>query len=255
MKIRWLAIWALTWWNTALPATPAPMELTIYADAYPPFIQHEGGLLNGPYIEAFTQLAAKQGIRVHYQPMPIKRVMKLIATQQNSCGLAVYFAPGEAETLSYVARVAPITLAVYARRGEVGKLYNIEALRNYRVGAMDVSELNELLDNAAIHYEPLAKTAKGIAMLQAGRFELLVTDVLPELVLSSQTGPKIERVMILARVERWLACHPQLPVTELNALRQAMHDGVFADSVANIWQHYGLSPVYDEVRREWGIPH
>lgn len=255
MKKWWFTILLLAWMGrTGLAATPT-MELNVYADAYPPFIVHQDGKLSGPYIDAFTQLAAEQGIQVHYQPVPIKRVMKQVVSQPTSCGLAVNFAPGEAEILRYVARVAPITLAVYARQGDVGKLNNIEALRNYRVGAIDVAELNELLDNAAIRYEPLAKSKSGIAMLQAGRFELLVSDVLPELVEVDNTGPQIERVMILARVERWLACNSQLPTTELNALRKAMHDGVFADSVAKIWEHYGLSSVYDEVRKEWGSPH
>jgi len=67
-------------------------------------------------------------------------------------------------------------------------------------------------------------------------------------------GGMIERVMILARVERWLACHPELSPATLNGLRKALPVGVFADSVQGIWSRYGLLPVYDQVRREWGTP-
>ena len=254
MKIWPSAIWGLAWWSSTLLATQPPAELTIYADAYPPFIQHDEGKLSGPYIDAFTQLATAQGIRVHYQPLPIKRVMARVASQPGSCSLAVSPSPAYAGQVRYVAKVAPIILAVYARQGEVTRLNNIEALRNYRIGAMDVPELSELLDSAAIRYEPLTKSSSGIAMLQLGRFDLLVSDVLPELVVADQAGPSIQRVMILARVERWLACHPQLPPAQLNALRLAMDEGVFATSVARVWQRYGLSSVYDEVRREWVEP-
>ncbi|MGL4204642.1 MAG: substrate-binding periplasmic protein [Aeromonadaceae bacterium] len=253
MKTVWFAIWLSLLWHGGVWAA-SPIRLTIYADSYPPFILHDGGKLSGPFIDAFTQLAAEHGIGVQYQPVPAKRVMKRIASQADSCGLAVNFSPGEAEVVRYVARVAPITLAVYARQGEVGQLHNIEALRNYRVGAIDVAELNQLLDNAAIRYEPLAKSGSGIAMLQVGRFDLLVSDVLPELVEHDKSGPKIERVMVLARVERWLACNSHLSATALGALRQAMQDGLFADSVAPIWQRHRLTAFYDEVRSEWRDP-
>jgi len=126
-----------------------------------------------------------------------------------------------------------------------------EALRNYRIGAIDVAELRELLDNAAIRYELLPKAGQGIAMLQAGRFDLLISDVLPELVSAPVQGKPVQRVMVLARVERWLACHPQLPPSTVKRLRAALTLGVFDDAMADIWQRYGLSSVYNGVRREW----
>lgn len=233
-------------------AAPAPEVLDIYADAYSPFIQQTAKNLRGPYIEAFDQLVRQQGITVRFLPMPVKRLMQVLADQPNSCGLAVNFAAAEAERLHYVARVAPITLAVYALESRhIPPLTNIEALHGYRIGAIDVAELNELLDNAAIRYEPLAKAGSGVPMLQAGRFDLLISDVFPDLIASDQDSPKMSRVMVLARVERWLACNASVPPDTINALRRAMHAGVFADSVAGIWQQYGLQAVYDQVRREW----
>ncbi|WDO00938.1 hypothetical protein C3Y05_014880 [Aeromonas allosaccharophila] len=181
----------------------------------------------------------------------MRRLLKIVATEPNSCGLAVHFSAENAETLRYVARIAPITLAVYARQGTVKPLSNIEALRNYRIGAIDVAELRELLDNAAIRYELLPKAGQGIAMLQAGRFDLLISDVLPELVSAHAQGKPVQRVMVLARVERWLACHPQLPPNTVKRLRAALTLGVFDDAMADIWQQYGLSSVYNGVRREW----
>lgn len=237
-----LALWC--------PLALAAPVLNIYADAYPPFIQLQKGALSGPYVDAFTRLAQQRGIRVRFLPMPVRRLLKVLATDPDSCGLAVHFSAENAEILRYVARIAPITLAVYAQSGTIGSLSNIEALRGYSIGAIDVAELRELLDNAAIHYEPLAKAGSGIAMLQAGRFDLLISDVLPELIVAPQER-KIRRVMVLARVERWLACNPQLPPATLKALRESLSLGVFADSVADIWQGYGLSSVYQEVRREW----
>ena len=251
MKALWIGLVAVGLWCGNLVAAPSPVVLDVYADAYPPFIREEGGALEGPYVDAFRQLVAAEGIQVRFKRMPAKRQMSVLRQQMGSCGLAVHFSAQGAETLRYVARVAPITVAVYTVDDSIGPLSNIEALRNYRIGAMDIAELNELLDNASIRYQPLIKADSAVAMLQAGRFDLLISDILPELVVSPSHEPKIRRVMVLARVERWLACNPQLPSEQIQALREALRQGVFADSVAEVWQRDGLRSVYDHVRREW----
>lgn len=251
MKALWIGLVAVGLWCGNLVAAPSPVVLDVYADAYPPFIREEDGVLRGPYVDAFRQLVAAEGIQVRFKRMPAKRQMSVLRQQMGSCGLAVHFSAQGAETLRYVARVAPITVAVYTVDDSIGPLSNIEALRNYRIGAMDIAELNELLDNASIRYQPLIKADSAVAMLQAGRFDLLISDILPELVVSPSHEPKIRRVMVLARVERWLACNPQLPSEQIQALREALRQGVFADSVAEVWQRDGLRSVYDHVRREW----
>ena len=251
MKALWIGLVAVGLWCGHLMAAPSPVVLDVYVDAYPPFIREADGVLRGPYVDAFRQLVAAKGIQVRFKLMPAKRQMSVLRQQIGSCGLAMHFSAQGAETLRYVARVAPITLAVYAVDDSIGPLSNIEALRNYRVGAMDVAELNELLDNASIRYQPLTKANNAVAMLQAGRFDLLISDIMPELVVPPSNKSKIRRVMVLARVERWLACNPQLPSEQINALRDALHQGVFADSVADIWQRDGLRSVYDHVRSEW----
>lgn len=242
----WWTLLAL--WCQLASAQPV---LNIYADAYPPFIQINGEGLSGPYVDVFARLAKQQGLEIHFQAKPMRRLLKIVTTEPNSCGLGVHFSAENAETLRYVARIAPITLAVYARQGTVKPLSNIELLRNYRIGAIDVAELRALLDNAAIRYELLPKASQGIAMLQAGRFDLLISDVLPELITTPVRGSKIQRVMVLARVERWLACNPQLPSGLQKGLRTSLTLGVFGDSMADIWQQHDLSSVYDGVRREW----
>ncbi|MGY3852595.1 hypothetical protein ACW5W8_07095 [Aeromonas aquatilis] len=242
------------WWVLLLLwcqlASAGPV-LNIYADAYPPFIQVTGEQLSGPYVDVFARLAKQQGIEINLQAKPMRHLLKIVATEPNSCGLGVHFSAENAETLRYVARIAPITLAVYARQGTVKPLSNIEALRNYRIGAIDVAELREILDNAAIRYELLPKAGLGIAMLQAGRFDLLISDELPELITSPRHKNRLQRVMILARVERWLVCNPQLSSGTLKDLRASLTLGVFGDQMADIWQQYGLNSVYQGVRREW----
>ncbi|QWL57446.1 hypothetical protein HQ400_02955 [Aeromonas jandaei] len=98
------------WWVLLLLwcqlASAGPV-LNIYADAYPPFIQVTGEQLSGPYVDVFTRLAKQQGIEINLQAKPMRRLLKIVATEPNSCGLGVHFSAENAETLRYVARIAP----------------------------------------------------------------------------------------------------------------------------------------------------
>lgn len=231
-------------------ASAAPdMTLQVYADSYPPFLTEQGGRLAGPYADAFAKLARQQGITVQYSAMPIKRLLQQVERQPNSCGLAVNFAPGEAETLRYVGRVAPITLTVFARKDSTVKINNIEDLRNYRVGAIDIAEVRDLLDTANIRYEPLAMANRGMAMLQFRRFDLLISDARPDMLGEASEG--VTRIFTLAQVERWVACHPSVAPALISRLRSALAEGVFAPSVRADWARYEMTNYYEQVRREW----
>ncbi|GAB3251803.1 hypothetical protein [Chitinimonas naiadis] len=240
-----LSVLAFSVYAVAAP----PVVLDVYGEAYPPFLSERDGGLGGPYADAFASLARQQGITVQYKAMPVKRLLQVVERQPNSCGLAVNFAPGEAETLRYVGRIAPITLTVFARKGGAARINNIEDLRKHRIGAIDIAEVRDLLDTANIRYEPLAMANRGVAMLQAKRFDLLISDARPELVTSYADG--VERVFTLAQVERWVACNPAIAPGIVAKLRKALAEGVFAGSVRGEWLRYDMGPYFDQVRRDW----
>lgn len=238
----------LVLWSGAEGVAAAPLE--IYGDSYPPFLLERQGSLTGPYADAFALLARRQGLNPHFVALPAKRVAQTVSHTPNSCALAVNFSPGEAETLIFVGRVAPISISVYALRGKPPSLVNIEDLRPYSVGAPDIAEIRDLFGSANIRYEALQQPEKGLKMLQAGRFDLLVSDLRPEL-MAPDAASGVVRVFTLARVERWLMCQPRLSPSTLAALRRALQEGVFAESTRPVWQRYGLGAYFDEVRRSW----
>ncbi|MGQ5523021.1 hypothetical protein ACUHMQ_07150 [Chitinimonas sp. PSY-7] len=238
-----LAAFVLFYSGTACAAE----RLEVYGETYLPFLVEQKGSLTGPYAEAFAVLARQQGIEVHYVAMPTKRLLQLLERQPNTCGLAVNFSPGSAETLIFLGRVAPIMISVFAKQGKIGRLNNIEDLRRYRIGAIDIAEVRDALDIAGITYEPLSQASRGVSMLIANRFDLLLSDTLPELT----DTPAVTRVFNLARFERWVACNNQIMPVTATKLRKVLSEGVFAESVRQIWARYGLQTYYDEVRREW----
>ncbi|PHV13169.1 hypothetical protein CSQ89_01875 [Chitinimonas sp. BJB300] len=224
-------------------------RLAIYGDVYPPFLLEQNGELTGPYAEAFAVLVKQQGIEVRYTALPIKRVLQVVERQPNSCGLALHFSPGLAETLSFVGRVAPVTVSVFAKQGKVGQLNNIEDIRRYSVGTIDIAEVRDLLDIAGINYEPLNQASRGLSMLVANRFDLLLSDTLPEF--ATTEASNVTRVFTLARFERWVACNNQTDPAVANKLRKALAERLFAESLRSIWKRYGLEDYFDDVRQKW----
>ncbi|WP_374350305.1 hypothetical protein [Chitinimonas sp.] len=243
--MRRFACLLLACWVVAASAAP----LKLVGEPYPPYLVESKAGLGGPFAEAITSLLKAEGIEVQFQALPFRRLLLEVGKQENSCALAVYFSPSDAETLNYVARLAPLTLAVYARAGEVGRLSNLENLRKYSVGAIDIAEVRDLLGASAIPYAPIAFANTGPAMLKARRFDLLISDASQQMI--KQAGVPIDRVFTLARVERWLACNPALPPKTVAALRRVLREGVLAESVRPIWRRHGLEDYFDQSRRAW----
>lgn len=229
----------------------ARQELRILAEADPPFVTVRDGVPGGPYIESLRALLAREGLSLQVSLMPRRRISVTLPVSPGSCGLALNFSPGEAETFSYVGRVAPVKLAVYALR-QAPRVGNIEELRPYRIGAVDMAELRDFLTAADIAFEPISPAAQRLGMLQRKRFDYLVSDDRPEM-FEVEGADQVRRVFVLAQVDRWLACHPGLSPRLLATLRQALQEGLFAESLRPIWDRAGLGRYFDRVRLEWEL--
>ncbi|WP_266008551.1 hypothetical protein [Paucibacter sp. PLA-PC-4] len=229
----------------------AAQVLKIFVEPDPPFVLLRDGKPAGPYLEALQALLVGHKLSLQVTLMPHRRISAMLPISPGSCGLAIDFSPGEAETLSFVGRVAPVKLAVYALKG-APSVRNIEDLRPYRVGAVDTAEVRDLLGAADIAFEPIAPTAQRTGMLQRKRFDYLVSDERPGM-LDGDSGAQVQRVFVLARVDRWMACHAGLPPALLATLRLALQEGLFAESVRPIWVRAGLRPYYQAVRSEWEL--
>lgn len=229
----------------------ATQVLKIFVEPDPPFVLLHDGKPAGPYLEALRALLAGQNLSLQVTLMPQRRISAMLPNSPGSCGLAINFSPGEAETLSFVGRVAPVKLAVYALKG-APSVRNIEDLRPHRVGAVDTADVRDLLGAADIAFEPVAPTAQRTGMLLRKRFDYLVSDERPGM-LDGDSGSQVQRVFVLTRVDRWMACHAGLPPALLAALRLALQEGLFAESVQPIWARAGLRLYYQAVRSEWEL--
>jgi len=219
-------------------------------DVYPPFITRHGQETAGPMIESVKLLLAHQHIEPVFEVMPTSRILRVLPQSAKTCAFAIPFDPSLAETVIYLARVAPITLSVFSARKDMQALRNVEELRGYQIGALDIAEIRDLLDSHGIRYFPIRPEADATRMLLAHRFDLLISDSEMEI---QRDSNEINKVMTLARVERWLACEKSMPPATLSALRTALKEGVFPPDTRSIWDQQGLGDFYNGARKAWGL--
>ncbi|MGQ5523887.1 hypothetical protein ACUHMQ_11565 [Chitinimonas sp. PSY-7] len=226
------------------------MPVTVLVETYPPFVIENAGTPSGPYVEAFVQLAAAQGIKAQVVTMPIRRAISTAVQNPGYCVLALNYTPTTVEGLSFLGRIAPMEIWVYSRQGLTGEINRLSDLKGFRVGSIDIAEIRQLLESEGVAYEALQINSRGLPMLMARRFDVLISDIGPALTASKAKYP-IERHFLMTRIERWLACNPSTEQGTLNALRQVARDGLFVESTQDIWIKYGLDDYYQRVRNEW----
>lgn len=229
---------------------PQAAPITVLVEATPPFVVERPGPPAGPYVDAFLRLTAAHGVESKVLAVPVRRALLMAQQTPNTCVLALNYAPATAEVLLYVGRVAPMYIWAYGRHDAALPVSKLEDLKHYQVGSIDIAEVRQLLDEAGLKYESLPQANRGLQMLQARRFDVLLADVGPQLV-AGQSGVRIDKLFTALRVERWLACHPNTDPTTLGALRQSLKEGLFAEPVRDIWAHYGLEAYFQQVRQEW----
>ncbi|WP_374355171.1 hypothetical protein [Chitinimonas sp.] len=236
----------------SLAGVAAAEPLNVLVDIAPPFVVDNKGEASGPYVEAFKQLAAARALPVKVVAMPGRRALLHAQQNANTCVLALNYAPATAEVLLYLGRVAPMYVWAFGRHDAALPVTGLADLKRYQVGSIDIAEVREVLDDAAVRYEALAQPARGLTMLAAKRFDVLIGDIGQELA-AEQQGLRIDRLFTVARVERWLACHPGTAPATLAGLRQALREGLFAEAVRPVWARYGLDGYFLQVRKEWRL--
>jgi hypothetical protein len=86
-------------------------------------------------------------------------------------------------------------------------------------------------------------------MLQANRFEILITDVdiTSE---NTNTSKKVFKLFPILTAERWFICNPETDFETIRLLKSMLKEGLFATSVKNVWVKYGLKNIYESSRKE-----
>jgi ABC-type amino acid transport substrate-binding protein len=225
-------------------------NITVLADKYPPFIVATPHGLTGPYIEAFNLIMQQNGIALHYKNAPEKRAMLEVSIKKDTCALAVNFDQGESEIIRYVGKVAPITLTAYVRADKPIKLANLADLQHYSTGAINTAEVRDIFGLHNISFTPIERADLAFSMLNAGRFQVVVSDNIPDSVLAQQ-GARPIKALTIAKIDRWVICNPTMSPLLLNRMRLALREGLLARATLPIWRQYGMASYFNETRLQW----
>lgn len=223
--------------------------VTVLVEPYPPFVTDQSGKIAGPYVDAFEKIAHTKGIETQIVSMPIRRALQFSQQAPNTCVLALNYSASDAEVLIYLSRITPIFIWAYALGDAQVQATSLHDLKNYQVGTVDIAEVRYLLDGAGVKHTPLHINALGLKMLKAKRFDVLLSDLSPEL--AAREGVAVKRLFNVIQVDRWLACNPTTDSATVAALREGLKEGLFSEDVRGVWASYGMGEYYNQVRKEW----
>ncbi|SEE08879.1 hypothetical protein SAMN05421553_4006 [Pseudomonas anguilliseptica] len=223
--------------------------VTVLVEPYPPFVTERSGKISGPYVDSFEMIAQNRGIKTRIVSMPIRRALQFSQQTPDTCVLALNYSASDAEVLIYLSKITPIFIWAYARRDAQVEATSLNDLKNYKVSTVDMAEVRYLLDDAGIKYVPLHINALGLKMLNAKRFDVLLSDVSSELAAREEIA--VTRLFTVAQLDRWLACNPKTDSATQAVLREALKEGLFSEETRAIWVSYGMGDYYKKVRNEW----
>lgn len=225
--------------------------LKIYINDFEPFISKNDNKIEGPYLDAFKQLAMNSRLKYEFEFVPTKRALSEIEKKKNHCILAANYDPGIAETSLYVSRISKIVVWAYGRKSkEELRVNNLSDFAKHTIGVIDISEVHDILSQENISkFETIKHRSSGLEMLQANRFEILITDIdiTSE---NTNTSKKVFKLFPILTAERWFICNSETDFETIRLLKSMLKEGLFASSVKNVWVKYGLKNLYESSRKE-----
>lgn len=219
-------------------------KIILLSEAMEPFIKDNSGKLSGPFIEAFLKIATENKIELEFQKVPIRRALKDIEKLNNHCVFAANYSPETSETLLYVSRLSEIKIWAYSLKQRNININNIKNLNKYKIGAVDIAEVRDILSLNSIQYTPIFRSASAMQMLLSNRFDILIGDINLEL-LNKQDTKKIKQNIPIITVEKWLICNHNLSQQIVKKLKTAYVYGLFAPNTKEIWKKYDMIKFYN----------
>lgn len=175
----------------AAPACPQPLRIAFSDAAAPPALHGQGAAFAEPpgwEVEAVRDALKRTGCQAELQRLPTRRVSALLAQGKIDFGLLYGATPERLATMAFPKDAdgrpdvawAPVfgSLVLVARPGTVRPPPGWDGRRlpdGWRVGAVPGSVQAGLARERGWTVEPVSAFEQGLTMLQAGRFDLLLT--------------------------------------------------------------------------------
>ena len=207
----------------------------------PPINDFNAGKPKGMAVEVVDEMLKRAGLSADYPDYPWARIYNHAQNRANHCAYTVNYLPEREGLFEWVGPIAFNQWAFFALKERKIKLNKLENAHNYRIGgqrkdakAIWLEARNFTIDYANSESQTLKKLmANKIDLYLAGLF---IVDHIA--VLNGIEPQRLEPVLVINRVESFIACSPNTDPKIIAKLQSALESMKTDKSLNGIWKKY-----------------
>lgn len=181
------------------------------------------GTVGGPGAAVLTRLGRIGGVPLVIQALPIPRALAMGSSIPGACLVGLSRTPEREAAFLWAGPLASGAITVYARADETQALASVAELRGRSVVVQRESAGAAWLREQGIAAQEANNSVSALHMLQARRVDFwLANDLAAEPVIHAEGGAPVRPLLVLRRVEAYIACHAATPPEPVDKLRQAI---------------------------------
>lgn len=176
VKKLWLSIWLVCACLVGMPCQgwAANRELTLGLFENSPYMS-ESLPANGVLAEMVSEAFRRQGITVHYQIYPLRRLYHLVATGEIDGAVGVPFAADRTRNFVFSAPLVKVNYNFFARKQDHLQVGRLAELKGLRIGVVRGGLNEQTLLAQGLKVDAVSNHEQNIRKLLAGRIDLLVS--------------------------------------------------------------------------------
>lgn len=198
--------------------------LEITTEQNQPFNYQIGQRVSGISTEILLAMSERSGVPMTIRLLPWARAYQSALRQPETCVYSTVRLPERESSFKWVGPLTSNTWALFARNEFNETIATIDDARPYRIGGVRMDAKAAYLKSIGFRrIDLVGDDSLNLAKLLAGRIDLWIAGLYSQRNPAEQTGSKaIKPVLIVRKVDYFLACHPGTSETALAALRKAL---------------------------------
>lgn len=204
-------------------AAAAPVLRLLVYPAPGLFDIQEGGRIGGPGGALLEKIRRATDLPIETASLPIARAWHTSLVEPNSCVVGMSRTPEREARFQWVAPISRADFVVYGRADSPPLAHELPALRGKGVVVLRETATAAQLRDLGVNAQEVTSALSALRMLQAGRVDYWYShQLVAEPAASAAGGAPIQPLFSTARVDGYLACHPETPPASIERLRQTL---------------------------------
>lgn len=208
---------------------------------YAPFSMMQGAEIGGISTEIIKLAFTEAGIPYRIGLYPWLRGNDMALKNPDVCAYPVFRTAAREALFKWVGPLAHDRLAIFARAGSGLAINGLDAIKPYRIGAVQGTAVALYLESQGIPVE-LVNGQNGneinLKKLQSGRIDLWAATLMHGLYFANSQAVAVEPVLPLQDYDGYLACNLAIADEQIAALNQAIQRLTRDGSIARLSQPY-----------------